>query len=117
MKNTEEFTHIPPSSRPKIRWWIPSTFTDRQELEREIIMFKEAGFSGAEIAAGSACDPTTKKEEKGWGTDRWGEQIQYILKIAQEQDFEIDLMVIPSGKLMIDAISDVNDPTHGVRLE
>ena len=80
-------------------------------------MFKEAGFLGAEIAAGSACNPTTQINEKGWGHERWGQQIKNILQIAKEQNFDIDLMVIPSGKLMINTISDVDDPTQGVRLE
>ena len=117
MNFSEEFQHIPLISRPRIRWWLPSTFTDEKELEREILMFKEAGFAGAEIAAGTACDPNTRQTENGWGSDRWGEQIKHILKFAKEQNFEVDLMVIPSGKLMIQAITDVDDPTRVVRLE
>lgn len=85
MNLTDEFCHIPPTSRPKIRWWLPSTFTDPQELEREIMMLKEAGFSGAEIAASFACDSVTQNHEKGWGAERWGELIKRILQMARSR--------------------------------
>ena len=46
-----------------------------------------------------------------------GELIKRILQMAEEQSFEIDLMVIPSGKLMLEAIADVDAPAQGVRME
>lgn len=117
MQVFNEFKSVPSSARPKIRWWIPSTLTDINQAKREISMFKEAGFSGAEICARDVFNPTTQKIEKGWGTKEWGATVKAILEEAKKQDFEIDLMVLCSSPMMIDAIDDVDDPKGGARLE
>lgn len=117
MKFLNEFKEIPTKSRPKIRWWIPSTLTDEKEAEREIIMLKDAGFAGAEIAPRDVFNPATGCVEKGWGNAKWGQKVKNILKIAKKYDFEIDLMIMTSSPIMLDIIDDVDDPVQGARLE
>ena len=96
--------NISKESRPKMRWWVPSTLTDENEAAREIKMMKEAGFGGAEVAPKYILNPATSKNEFGWGAPEWGETVRKIIKAAKELDFEIDLMVMPSSSMLLDML-------------
>lgn len=113
----KKLKNISKESRPKMRWWVPSTLTDENEATREIKMMKEAGFGGAEVAPKYILNPATSKNEFGWGAPEWGETVRKIIKAAKELDFEIDLMVMPSSSMLLDIIKDPNDITQGARWE
>ena len=47
--NPAEFQTTSKRYRPKMRWWLPGAFMDKDEIKREIRWMAEAGYGGAEI--------------------------------------------------------------------
>jgi len=57
------FADPPIAARPHVRWWWPGNAVADPELEREIALFREVGFGGAEIQAFNTGVPNLTRGE------------------------------------------------------
>lgn len=65
----QSFANPPKDARPRFRWWWPGGAVNDAELQREIALLDEAGFSGAEIQALAPNFVTLSPEEKAHVND------------------------------------------------
>ncbi|MBE6542582.1 MAG: hypothetical protein E7672_09105 [Ruminococcaceae bacterium] len=113
----KKFQNAPDDSRPMIRWWIPGAMVDKDELTREIISMKNAGFKGAEVAPSNIIAPKNRSNRIKWNTDEWTDVLRHILTEAAKLDFQIDLTMTQNYPMGLPTVTDVNDPKHGALWE
>ena len=86
-----------------VRWWLPGSDLDPEELAREVYALREAGFAGAEVVYHKVYDGGNGD---GWMSDQWIESCIAILRAAKECGLQIDFMMT-GGNLSIP----VDDPS------
>jgi len=59
-----DFRSPPEAAKPRFRWWWPGGAVDDAELRREITLFADAGFGGAEIQAFNPGIPDLTADER-----------------------------------------------------
>lgn len=113
---SEEFQNPSNPSRPRMRWWLPSTYLSEEGLERDIHAMAAAGFSGAEVV------PMPRFDIPGdftieWGTLRWKRFMKHILVTAKKYNFTIDFSMTPFWPLALPGIEDASEPEQGAQME
>ena len=99
--------------RPKIRWWLPGAFMEKEELEQEIDDLVAAGYGGAEILyfMGIPSNDINPKayHEYYFGSDKWNDLMKHALKKAIELNFKLDFTVGPLWPIASPAIPTIDD--------
>jgi hypothetical protein len=90
---TRQFENPGAESRPKIRWWLPSTELSDDEIRREAKAIAEAGIGGVEVEAYpiEGGDAATH----GWGTPEWNKRMKTVLETAKKYGLTVDMTVGP----------------------
>ena len=112
----ERFASPEEADRPRIRWWVPSSYLSKEGIEFDIKSMKEAGFSGAEVVPMPRYDIPCHKTVD-WGTDRWKQMSLFMLEMAEKYDFTIDFTMSPCWPLALPNIIDPSDPKQGAQVE
>ncbi|MGW7696178.1 glycosyl hydrolase [Streptomyces asiaticus] len=102
------FATVPPSARPKFRWWWPDGLVDPDEIAREIDQIADAGFGGAEIAAvhHSVQDKSLlDTAHHGWGSGPWRDGVEAALRRAARRGLTIDITLGPSWPLAVPGVT------------
>ena len=117
MKFLQEFKETPVKYRPKMRWWLPGSITDPEQMAYEIKMMKDAGFAGTELSPDWFGYKDKFMQNECWGSSKWYELLKKLLLEAQKQELEVDFSMISSAPLAVPNITDVNDPAQGAQME
>lgn len=117
MKFIKDFKEIPDAYRPKMRWWLPGSVTDRKQMAYEIKLMKDAGFAGAELSPAWTECARHGIHTEAWGSESWYALLKDLLLEAKKQELEMDFSVISSAPLAVPTITDVNDPSQGAQME
>ena len=112
----ERFSVPEEADRPRIRWWVPSSYLSREGIEFDIKSMKEAGFSGAEVVPMPRYDIPGHKTVD-WGSERWKQMSLFMLEMAEKYDFTIDFTMSPCWPLALPDITDPSDPKQGAQVE
>ena len=113
----EAFLNPTADNRPLIRWWVPGSMMDKEEVKAEIESMADAGFGGAEIVPVSMGGGDDFNGSVDWGSDSWKEITKYILETAGENNFTIDFTMTPAWPLALPTVTDVNNPAQGAQME
>ncbi len=90
----EAFQHPPVESKPFIRWWWGGNILNRDELARELDVFKEAGLGGVEInpAGGGIPANTPGHKVYTWLSPDWCDLVKFTAEKARERGMITDLI-------------------------
>lgn len=108
--------------RPKMRWWLPGAFMNKDEIKREIEWMAEAGYGGAEILhffpIPSADIHPSDYGRFVFGGDEWNNRMKAALEAAIPLNFQLDFTVGPLWPIATPAVMDKNDDrcTHGLHI-
>ncbi|MBP6903001.1 MAG: hypothetical protein KBC73_23110 [Burkholderiaceae bacterium] len=106
------FATPPRAAAPMLRWWWPGAAVQPAELERELALIAEAGFSGVEIQPTAiGLPPDADGSVHRVGTAAWLEQLAGVLAAARRLGLVVDLTLGSSWPLASPAIAD----QHGLR--
>lgn len=91
----EQVFHTPPeAAKPRFRWWWPGGAVDDAELRREIAIFANAGFGGAEIQAFNTGIPDLTPNELAavnqYATPRFFAHVRAASVAAAEHGLSLD---------------------------
>jgi hypothetical protein len=109
----DELIRMEMQVKPKIRWWLPGAFMEKEELEQEIEDLVAAGYGGAEILYFMGIPSNDIKPEAYteyyFGSDRWNDLMKQALKKAIEHNFKLDFTVGPLWPIASPAIPAIDD--------
>jgi hypothetical protein len=91
----ERFKTPPSLARPFARWWWNGNRINSEELARELLLMKEAGFGGVEINPIELNTAVNEPEDQAvdWLGPEWNEMLSKILDKAESLDMITDLIV------------------------
>lgn len=82
-------------ARPFFRWWWNGNHLSKNEIERELLLMKEAGIGGIEInpiqMPDQVEDPVGR--EVSWLSDDWLDFLDFAIKKANDLGMVVDLIV------------------------
>ncbi|MBD7971212.1 glycosyl hydrolase [Paenibacillus gallinarum] len=108
--------------RPKMRWWLPGAFMEKDEIKREIISLVEAGYGGAEVLyfmpIPSADIAPEQYGDYYFGSEKWNDCMRAALETAIEYNFKLDFTVGPLWPIATPALMDKDDEraAHGLHV-
>lgn len=98
-----QFTSPSAEFRPKIRWWLPTTKLDDDQIRREIKSMADAGIGGIEVQAYPVEDSNTPTH--AWGTPEWNKRMQAALEAAKKHGLTVDMTLGPRYPSAVPSIS------------
>lgn len=80
--------------RPKVRYWVPEAFTQKEFLEKDLEDLKKRGFSGIELVP-MAVEKEARLQNPGssWGSKKWFENVEIILRKAKSLNMTVDFSI------------------------
>ena len=101
--NSHDFVDPAIEYAPFTRWWWPGNDVTKEELKREIQVFKDNHFGGVEIQSFALVMPTKGEGRAdrimGYDTPAYYDHVAYVIQQAQSVGLTVDLTKEVAGPL------------------
>ncbi len=89
----QEFENPTVQSGSSIRYWLMNANISAEEINEELSSIANAGFSSIEVTWVQNFDSDNyNTNDYGWGSEKWMETLENILKAAEENNLAVDIL-------------------------
>ena len=108
----KDFCEIKNEWRPLVRYWIPQALPNENDLRKDIQDLSKRGFGGLEIVPMHHLQNQTDLDPKyWWGSQRWLNNLSFILDEAQNQNMTVDLAISLQWPISLPGVKHADEKT------